>query len=113
MRLGAVGLAAATGVAAWVEYALLRRAVRRRLTRTTLAGGQLGRLLLASVLAGACAALARPVVTELPVFLAGMLAAAVMAVAYAAAALALRVSEVSAVLAGLARVLRLPGRTGR
>jgi hypothetical protein len=47
-RLGALGLAAGEVVGAWLEYLLLRRAVRRRGLRVRLGGGTLRRLLLAA-----------------------------------------------------------------
>jgi len=57
-RLGAVGLALAAAVASWVEYGLLRRAVRRRIGVTVdLGGGTLAR-----VAAAAAAAVALGVV---------------------------------------------------
>jgi putative peptidoglycan lipid II flippase len=47
-RLGALGLAAGEVVGAWLEYLLLRRAVRRRGLRVRLGGGTLSRLVLAA-----------------------------------------------------------------
>jgi putative peptidoglycan lipid II flippase len=47
-RLGALGLAAGEVIGAWLEYLLLRRAVRRRGLRVRLGGGTLRRLLVAA-----------------------------------------------------------------
>lgn len=50
---GAAGLTASAGIAAWVEFALLRRALNRRIGRTGLPGVFMGKLWLAAVLAAA------------------------------------------------------------
>ena len=52
LRLGALGLSLATGMSAWLEFALLRRAVGRLGVRVRVAGGQLRRI-------GLCARRAR------------------------------------------------------
>jgi len=107
LRLGAAGLALAAGAAAWLEYLLLRRAVRRDLVPTSLGGGQLGPIVLAALVGGAAASSVRLVADALPPEVSGPLAALVLAAVYAAVASALGVTEVRAVLAGLRR--RLPG----
>lgn len=53
LRWGAAGLTASAGVAGWVEFALLRRAINRRIGRTGLSAGYVGRLWF-SALIGAC-----------------------------------------------------------
>ena len=65
MRLGAVGLSVASGMAAWLEYVLLRRAVNRSIGATDLAGGQLRPVLIAASIAALTEGLARPLVSEL------------------------------------------------
>jgi putative peptidoglycan lipid II flippase len=55
-RWGAAGLALASGIAGWVELALLRRALERRIGRTRLATDLLVRLWAAAI-AGAAVAL--------------------------------------------------------
>jgi putative peptidoglycan lipid II flippase len=52
--LGAVGLAAGSGIAAWIEWALLRRALRRRIGPVGAGAGALARMFVAA-LAGAAA----------------------------------------------------------
>ena len=59
LRLGAVGLALASGLAAWVELALLRRAVARAVGPVRLGGGQLARVVAAGAAAAAAALGAR------------------------------------------------------
>jgi putative peptidoglycan lipid II flippase len=54
-RLGAAGLTASAGVAGWVEFALLRGGLNRRIGRTGLAPGLLVRLWGAAALAAAAA----------------------------------------------------------
>ncbi|HVO21036.1 MAG TPA: murein biosynthesis integral membrane protein MurJ [Anaeromyxobacter sp.] len=52
-ELGLVGITATTGMAAWVEFALLRRAMNRRIGRTGLPGRTLLRLWASAAAAGA------------------------------------------------------------
>jgi putative peptidoglycan lipid II flippase len=52
-RWGAAGLTASSGIAGWVEFALLRGALRHRIGRTGLAASYLTRLWLAAVVAAA------------------------------------------------------------
>jgi putative peptidoglycan lipid II flippase len=52
-RWGAAGLTASSGIAGWVEFALLRGALRHRIGRTGLAASYLTRLWLAAVAAAA------------------------------------------------------------
>ncbi len=101
LRLGAAGLAVAAGVAAWVEYALLRRAVRRQVVPTTLAGGQLRQLLLAGTAAALAGLAVRPAATGLPPLAGGVLALTATGLAYVVAARLLGVDEVSTLLRDL------------
>jgi putative peptidoglycan lipid II flippase len=61
--LGAAGLALGSGVAAWIEFVLLRRSVQARLGATTAASGVVARLLVAAFIP---AALLRLLVLVLP-----------------------------------------------
>ncbi|MFC5381643.1 murein biosynthesis integral membrane protein MurJ [Aquipuribacter nitratireducens] len=106
VRLGAVGIALASGVAAWVELVLLRRAVGRRLGRVRLGGGQLGRIVLAAVAAAVVLVPLRPLLLRLPPELEGVVAIVLFALVYLPVARLLGVREVMEVLAGLARRLR-------
>lgn len=54
-RWGAAGLTASAGLAAWVEFLLLRRGLNRRIGRTGVPLGLLGQLWLAALLAAAAA----------------------------------------------------------
>lgn len=103
--LGTAGLSIAAAVSAWVEYALLRRAVGQRIGPVRLGGGQLSRVVVAGLIAGAVGYGMRWVVAGLPPLPAGVVAVAALAVAYAAAASALGVSEIRHVLGALVRRL--------
>ncbi|TVP77071.1 MAG: murein biosynthesis integral membrane protein MurJ [Gemmatimonadales bacterium] len=74
LRLGAVGLALGSSLAAWTEFVLLRRSLRRELGDHGMGYGQLGRLLVAAlpaVLAGAALARLLPEAFH-PVLVAGI-----------------------------------------
>lgn len=111
LRLGAVGLALAGGVGAWVEYVVLRRAVRRSIGPCRLGGGQLGRMLVAVTLATTAAVAARPLLGQLPPLLAGVVAVGLMAGVYLPVAHVAGVTEVRDTWDHLLR--RLGRRGGR
>jgi putative peptidoglycan lipid II flippase len=104
VRLGAAGLALATGLAAWLEHALLQRAVRRSIAHTQLGGGQLRPVLIAALPAAAVAAAFRPLLVDLHPLVGGMLAVAVVAATYLPLAAWLGVDEARTVLGGLRRL---------
>ena len=93
LRLGAAGLALAGGVAAWLEYVLLRRAVRRHLGGTRMGGGQLGRITAATAVAAVVVLLCRPALASLTPLVGGLLAVAVVVAVYAPLAWLLGVTE--------------------
>ena len=104
--LGAVGLSLASGIAAWLEYVVLRRAVRPRIGPAELAGGQLGPILLAASAAALTAGLLRPLLVELPPLVGGTTAVTTMAAVYFLTATTLGVSEARRLLTALGRRLR-------
>jgi putative peptidoglycan lipid II flippase len=92
--IGAAGLAAGAGVAAWIEWVLLRRALGRRIGDVS-AGAVLARLIGAALLAGA---VARGLFVLLPAMhgvIALLLVLPVFGLAYFAVAMLLGVEEVS------------------
>jgi putative peptidoglycan lipid II flippase len=92
--VGAAGLAAGAGVAAWIEWVLLRRALGRRIGDVS-AGAVLARLIGAALLAGA---VARGLFILLPAMhgvLTLLLVLPVFGLAYFAVAMLLGVEEVS------------------
>ncbi len=110
-KLGAVGLTASAGVAGWVEFALLRHGIAKRVGKADLPAGLLARLWAAAIGAGAAGMAVR-------ILLAGLPATRLAAVAKAAAvfgcfgavylllALALDVPEASAAVQRARRMLR-------
>jgi len=106
-RWGVAGLTAGSGVAAWLEFTLLRRAVTTRFGVTGVPAALLARLWAAAA-AGAAAAVGVKLLlgVERPLLLAVM-SVPLFGAVYVAAARALGVAEVGEVLA------RLRGTTGR
>jgi putative peptidoglycan lipid II flippase len=100
---GVAGLTASAGVAGWVEFVLLRRALNRRIGRTGLPRTLLLSLWVAAVPAAALAwavklasGTARPLLT-------GLCALGIYGVAYVALTLALRVPEARSIIERLRR----------
>jgi putative peptidoglycan lipid II flippase len=108
IRLGAAGLSIASGLAAWLEYVVLRRAVNRSIGRTTLAGGQLRPLVIAASAAVLTAGVVRLLVDEMHPLAGGAVAVGAMAVVYLATASKVGVSEIRSVLQDVRRRLPLP-----
>jgi putative peptidoglycan lipid II flippase len=108
VRLGAAGLSVASGLAAWLEYAVLRRAVKRTIGSTNLAGGQLRPVLIATIIAALTAGVARPLVSDLHPLVGGIVAVGAMAAVYFATAARLGVSEIQSVLAEVRQRLLRP-----
>jgi len=82
VRLGAVGLALASGIAAWVELARLRRALAARVTEPVLPTRETGRLLALAAGAALPAALLWWLLPPLPMVLQAILVVGGYAVAY-------------------------------
>lgn len=98
VRLGAAGLSLASGLAAWLEYVVLRRAVGRSIGPTNLAGGQLRPVLAAASIAALVAIVARPLVLDLHPLVGGTVAVGGMVAVYLVIANRLGVSEIQSVL---------------
>jgi putative peptidoglycan lipid II flippase len=107
-QLGVVGLALGTGIAAWVEWALLKRALRSRIGAVGAGGGPLTRMFVAA-LAGAAAGWG--VRLLLPdgfhPFLGGVLVLGVFGAVYFGVAAALGLSQAGAIFR------RIGGMLGR
>jgi putative peptidoglycan lipid II flippase len=107
-QLGVVGLALGTGIAAWVEWALLKRALRNRIGAVGAGGGALARMF-AAALAGAAAGWG--VRLLLPdgfhPFLGGVLVLGVFGTVYFGVAAALGLSQAGAIFR------RIGGMLGR
>ena len=110
-KLGAVGLTASAGAAGWIEFALLRRGIARRVGKADVPAGLLVRLWAAALGAGAAGIGVRFLFSGLP---ASRLAAVVKAAAvfgtfgvvYLLLALALDVPEAAAALRRVRRLGR-------
>lgn len=104
--LGAVGLALGSGIAAWIEWILLRRALRARIGPVGASAGKILRMLAAALLAAAAGWGVRAALPDLhPILDALAIFAAFGAVYFTAAAL-LGLEEVRGVSTRLGRVLR-------
>jgi putative peptidoglycan lipid II flippase len=108
LRIGAVGLSLAAGASSWIEFALLRRRVRRLLGPSVrVGGGTMGRIAVALIPAIVAGIGLRSLVADIPPLLAGPVAVAGMGLVYVAAARALGVDEATRLVATVRR--RLPG----
>jgi putative peptidoglycan lipid II flippase len=103
--LGVIGLTASAGMAGWIEFALLRRALARRIGSVKLAPSFLGRLWisgLAAAIAGvACHRYVAPVITPHVPFRhisEAILVSGAFGAVYFAAAIALGINEARATL---------------
>jgi putative peptidoglycan lipid II flippase len=100
--VGTAGLAAGTGMAAWLEWTLLRRALKRRVGDAS-AGAVLLRLLLAALVAAALARGLLFVLPPLPRLVALVVALGPFGLVYFGLASLLGVEEVSSAVARIAR----------
>jgi len=98
---GAIALTATAGIAGWVEYLLLRRAMQRRIGRIESSGGFEARLWIAAVAAGAIAAVAdrmlvHDLVARLPLtrVIEAVVACGLFGLVYFGVAFALGIAEV-------------------
>ena len=104
-RWGVAGLMASSGIAAWVEFTLLRRTMNRRIGSTGLPLGFTARLLIASICAAAAAWSVKLALGTLHPIVAAAAILAPYGLVYFALAAALRIDEVRS----LVRRLRVRG----
>ena len=102
-RWGAAGLTLASGMVAWLEYALLRRTLNARLGHTGLRWSYAARVWGAAGVAAAAAWAARPLVNALHPRVGAVLVLGVFAATYAAVVLAVGVPEARGLLRRVAR----------
>ena len=107
-KWGAAGLTASAGIAGWVEFALLRRAVHRRVGHTSIPPRRLAVLWGSAAVAAAVAYGVRFLVTMQRPLIAGALVIAVYGMAYFGCTSIAGVEDA----AGIARRLGLRRRTG-
>jgi len=104
LRWGAAGLTASAGLAAWVEFALLRRVLNGRIGRTGLSPRFLLRLWVAALLAAAIAWGVKLAMGEAHPILLALAALGPYGVAYFALTTAFGLPEARAILRSLARL---------
>ena len=105
-RWGAAGLALASGIAGWVELALLRRALEPRIGRTRLPDGLLSRLWTAAIASAAVALLVERISGGAHPVVAAIVVLGTFGGLYLAATLALGIGEARAFASQLAARLR-------
>lgn len=106
-KWGVAGLTASAGIAGWIEFALLRRTLNKRIGQTGLALGYIAKLWLAAAVgAGAGWAIKLAVGTHHPAIVAGLVLVPYGLIYFAVTA-ALKVPELNTVLG---RVFRFAGR---
>lgn len=112
---GTAGLTATAGLSGWVEFALLRRALNRRIGTTGLRGAYLLRLWAAAGLAAAAALALKPLLSgaiEAHPALASAFLLALFGLAYLGAALLLKIDEVRTLASRVPGLSRIPGLRG-
>jgi putative peptidoglycan lipid II flippase len=95
-RWGAAGLTASAGLAAWIEFTLLRRALNRRIGSTGVPAGFVARLWMAALIAVALSWAVLSVLSPSGPKLRGLAVAGTFGVAYLLSAIVLRVPEARA-----------------
>lgn len=102
VALGIVGITAASGIAAWIEFLLLRRGIRRRIGRGDSKVAFMLKLWTAAIAAGVAGVIVERFIA-LHVILEAIVVCGAFGVVYFAAAFALRVPEVTATLSRFTR----------
>jgi putative peptidoglycan lipid II flippase len=100
---GAIGLTASAGMAGWVEYYLLRRAITARIGPTGSSRGAIVRLWLAALLAGGAGWLVMHFLSARHQSVRGLAALAVFAITYGICTLAFGVPEAKSLVARFTR----------
>jgi putative peptidoglycan lipid II flippase len=109
-KWGAAGLTASAGVAGWIEFALLRRTLNKRIGRTGLPLGYVTKLWLAAAVgAGVAWAIKLAIGSHHPIIVA-VLVLLPYGLIYFAVAAALRVPEVDTVVGRALRMVRIQKR---
>jgi putative peptidoglycan lipid II flippase len=102
-RWGAAGLTASAGIAAWVEFTLLRRAVQQRIGVVPFDRRNVLLVYIAALLAAAAGWATWHFAAGVPRFVASVATVAVYGVVYLAATVAMRVPEAQALMGRVAR----------
>lgn len=110
-RWGTAGLTASAGLAGWVEFILLRRALGRRIGRSGVPTGVLARLWLAALVAGGAGWLAKPLFAGAPNVVVAVGVCGAFGLVYLAMTLLLGEGQARALVTTFRR--RLTGGRGR
>jgi putative peptidoglycan lipid II flippase len=105
-RAGLAGLTVSAGIAAWMEFSLLRAALNRRIGLTGLRAAVLARLCAAAICAAAAAFALKLYVQELPPPAAGSIVIALFGMVYFAAAAALKIPEAARIISAVRARMR-------
>lgn len=105
-KWGAAGLTASAGAAGWVEFALLRRTLNRRIGTTGLPGGLVARLWLSALVAAAAAWAVKFAVGLKHPRSGGLAIVAAYGLSYFAIAWLLRIEECASVVRRFTRLVR-------
>ena len=92
-RVGLVGLTVSAGIAAWIEFALLRAALNRRIGRTGIPAAVLAKLWGAALCAAAVAFALKQWTMAMPPLASGFAVIALFGAVYLAAAAAMKIPE--------------------
>ncbi|HEX6925483.1 MAG TPA: murein biosynthesis integral membrane protein MurJ [Longimicrobiaceae bacterium] len=104
--LGAVGLAAGSGIASWLEWGLLKRALRQRIGPVGAGAATVTRMFVAALAAAAAGWGVRLFLPPLDVRILGLAVVAVYGVVYFAAAAMLRLEEIQGLASRLHHLRR-------
>ena len=106
-KFGAAGLTASAGIAGWLEFILLRRALTRRIGRTGLTAKYVGKLWLAALLAVALASACRPLAPHMPPLLFATVALGIFGTTYLSLTVWLQIPEALLLTSKLRRSRRV------
>jgi len=104
-RMGIIGLTVSAGIAAWVEFTLLRAALKRRIGKTGLPASVLAKLWGAALCAATVAFMLKQWTMAMPPLAAGFVVIALFGAVYLAAALALKIPEAVQITASVRKIL--------
>jgi putative peptidoglycan lipid II flippase len=112
-RLGVVGLALGAAISSWVEYRLLKGALRWRIGEIQRIGHDGKWSLIAALACGVLAAGLRSVAVDLPRLVAGLAVLVPTGLAYLTITATMHVSEATALVSRARRLLPVPSRDDR
>jgi putative peptidoglycan lipid II flippase len=101
--LGAIGVTVATGIAGWLEFLMLRRALARRIGTVRLAPSFLARLWVSALIAAAAGVAAELLLPPTPPIVHAIFVAGAFGAVYLAAAMGMGVGEARAAVARFTR----------